>query len=306
MGMDGVAVWRHRWRVCVVVLFQVGREYPAEDACLVGEAEAVKLRAVILVLFSLLLLFPTYWMIAGSLQPLSGVLRIPPALLPRNVTLANYAALFKHNPIVRWAANTGAIAVAGTVLGVFTASLAGYAFSAYRLPRWALWAFVAALAVPRMAIVVPQFVSLRRLGPWLGVLVPLICYPAGVLLFKVQADALPRSIHDAAKMDGATAWQTFSRLILPLCIPAIGIMVIGKAFEAMGDYLWQSLFLTQRESMTLMVGLVAATTRRQEIAVNPIGATLAAGVLMFVPFLLVFLVFQRSFKQSLLGGATKE
>ena len=266
----------------------------------------MRLRAVTLVLFSLLLLFPTYWMIAGSLQPLAGVLRIPPTLIPRNVTLANYAVLFNHNPIVRWAANTGAVAVAGTVLGVFTAALAGYAFSAYRLPRWSLWTFVAALAVPRMAIVIPQFVTLRSLGPWLGVLVPLVCYPAGVLLFKVQADALPRSLHDAAKMDGATTWQTFSRLILPLCTPAIGIMVIGKAFEAMGDYLWQSLFLTQRESMTLLVGLVAATTRRQEIAVNPIGATLAAGVLMFVPFLLVFLVFQRSFKQSLLGGATKE
>ena len=271
-----------------------------------GDSRIVRLRAVTLVLFSLLLLFPTYWMIAGSLQPLAGVLRIPPTLIPRNVTLANYAVLFNHNPIVRWAANTGAVAVAGTVLGVFTAALAGYAFSAYRLPRWSLWTFVAALAVPRMAIVIPQFVTLRSLGPWLGVLVPLVCYPAGVLLFKVQADALPRSLHDAAKMDGATTWQTFSRLILPLCTPAIGIMVIGKAFEAMGDYLWQSLFLTQRESMTLLVGLVAATTRRQEIAVNPIGATLAAGVLMFVPFLLVFLVFQHSFKQSLLGGATKE
>ena len=270
-----------------------------------GDSRIVRLRAVTLVLFSLLLIFPTYWMIAGSLQPLAGVLRIPPTLIPRNVTLANYAVLFNHNPIVRWAANTGAVAVAGTVLGVFTAALAGYAFSAYRLPRWSLWTFVAALAVPRMAIVIPQFVTLRSLGPWLGVLVPLVCYPAGVLLFKVQADALPGSIHDAAKMDGATAWQTFSRLILPLCTPAIGIMVIGKAFEAMGDYLWQSLFLTQRESMTLLVGLVAATTRRQEIAVNPIGATLAAGVLMFVPFLLVFLVFQRSFKQSLLGGVEK-
>lgn len=272
---------------------------------MVGEAAQVRLRAVVVILFSLLLLFPTYWMIAGSLQPLSGVLRIPPTFLPRNATLSNYAILFKHNPIVRWVANTGAITVAGTVLGVFSAALAGYAFSVYRLPRWVMWAFVAALAVPRMAIVIPQFVTLRSLGPWLGVLVPLVCYPAGVLLFKVQADALPKSIHDAAKMDGATGWQTFSQLILPLCTPAIGIMVIGKAFEAMGDYLWQSLFLTQRDSMTLLVGLVAATTRRQEIAVNPIGATLAAGVLMFVPFLLVFLVFQRSFKQSLLGGAER-
>jgi multiple sugar transport system permease protein len=269
----------------------------------------VRLRAVAVVLLSLALLFPTYWMIAGSLQPLAGVLRIPPELIPRRLTLANYATLFAHNPIARWAANTGALAVVSTLGAVLTAAMAGYAFAVYRLPKWLYWAFVAALAVPRVAIVIPQFVTFRVLGlgrGWVGVLLPLLSYPVGVLLFRVQAEALPGSIHDAAKMDGASEWQTFTRLILPLCTPALGIMAIGKGMEALGDYLWQSLLLTGRESMTLIVGLVAATARRQEIAVNPIGATLAAGVLMMLPMLLVFLVFQRSFKQSLLGGSSKE
>ena len=267
-----------------------------------------RLRLAAIILFSLALLFPTYWMVAGSLQPLAGVLRIPPELVPRRLTLGNYATLFKHNPIVRWVVNTGVLTVVATVLGVFTAALAGYAFSVYRIPAWVFWCFVAALAVPRISIVIPQFVTFRVFGlrGWLGVLVPLIFYPSGVLLFKVQVDGLPKSLHDAATMDGAGAWQTFARLILPLCVPTLGLLVIGKAFEAMGDFLWQSLLLTQRDSMTLMVGLVAATMRRQEIAVNPIGVTLAAGVLMFLPMLAVFLVFQRSFKQSLLGGSVKE
>ena len=266
------------------------------------------LRLAAIILFSLLLLFPTYWMVAGSFQSLQGVLRIPPELVPRHLTLSNYAALFRNNPIVRWAANTGVLTVVATVSGVFTAALAGYAFSVYRIPGWVFWCFVAALAVPRISIVIPQFVTFRVFGlrGWLGVLVPLIFYPSGVLLFKVQVDGLPGSLHDAAKMDGAGAWQTFARLILPLCVPTLGLLVIGKAFESIGDYLWQSLLLTGRESMTLMVGLVAATSRRQEIAVNPIGVTLAAGVLMMLPMLVVFLVFQRSFKQSLLGGALKE
>jgi ABC-type glycerol-3-phosphate transport system permease component len=267
-----------------------------------------KVRTVGVILFSLLLLFPTYWMVVGSLQPLQGVLRLPPELVPRHITMANYTILFKNNPIVRWAANTGAITVVAVVLGVFTAALAGYAMSAYRIPKWVFWSFVAVLALPRMAIVIPQFVTFRVFGfrGFVGVLIPLVCFPSGVLLFKVQADALPKSIHDAAKIDGATPWQTFIHLVLPLCIPALGIMVISKAMEAMGDYLWQSLLLTRKEMMTMMVGLVGATMRRGEIAINPIGATLAAGVLMMLPMLLVFVVFQRSFKQSLLGGATKE
>jgi multiple sugar transport system permease protein len=267
-----------------------------------------KLRIAVVVFISLVLVFPTYWMVAGSFQSLQGVMRLPPELIPRHLTTVNYAVLFKINPVALWAVNTGALTVVSVVLGVLTAALAGYAFSAYRVPKWVFWAFVAALALPRMAIVIPQFITFQTLGlrRWIGVLLPLVCYPSGVLLFRVQADSLPKSIHDAAKIDGATPMQTFFHLVLPLCTPAVGIMIINKAMEAMGDYLWQSLMLTQKNDMTLMVGLVAATQRRYDIAVNPIGATLAAGVLMFLPMVLVFIVFQRSFKQSLLGGAVRE
>jgi|SRR3990167_4168269 len=268
-----------------------------------------KVRAALIVLFSLLLLFPTYWMLAGSLQPISGVLRLPPNLVPRAVTVGNYVALFKHNPISRWALNTVALGGLSVIGAVGTAAVAGYAFSAFHMPVCIWWAFIVTLMVPRVAIVIPQFAvfhGLRLAGGWVGVFLPLLYYPTGILLFRVHADGMPKSLRDAARIDGASEGQIFTRIVLPLATPVIGILVIGKAFEALGDYLWQSLILTGREEMTLIVGLVAATGRRQEISVNPIGVTLAAGILMMAPMLVVFLVFQRSFRYNLLGGAIKE
>lgn len=269
----------------------------------------MKLAAVLL--FSLALLFPTYWMITGSVQPLTGVMRLPPEPWPRTASLENYRELARRNPLLRWYANTGLVTVLATVGAVLTAAMAGYGFSAYRFPgRTVLWwLIIAALALPRMAIVIPQFVLLRHLGlarGLIGVLVPLWAFPAGVLLFRAHADTIPGSLHDAARIDGAGEWQIFTRIVAPLCRPVLGIMVIAKCFEAIGDYLWQSLMLTQSPAMTIVVGLVAATQRRSEISVNPIGITLAAGVLMMIPMLAVFLVFQRSFRHGLLGGATKE
>lgn len=266
---------------------------------------------IVLIVFSLSVLFPTYWMVIGSLQPMDGLVKIPPNMIPKSPRLENYTKLFTRNPLIAWIRNTTIITTIGTILSVATAAMAGYAFSAlaFRGSRILWWIFLACLALPRMSIIIPQFVTFRILKishGFMGVIVPVICYPAGVLLFRLHADALPGGIYDAAKIDGASVWQTFTNIVLPLCTPVLGVLTIGKACDILGDYLWQSLILTQPKELTLVVGLVNVTQKRYEIADNTIGIMLSAGVLMMIPMLAVFITFQRSFKISLLGGGVKE
>lgn len=272
---------------------------------------ARKLRAAAIFALSVALLFPTYWMIVGSFQTLEGVMRLPPELIPRSVTFSNYTFLLTKYPVARWFLNTMGLTVVSVVLSVISVAMAGYAFSVYK-SKWlslVYMGFLISLMLPRTAMVIPQFVVFSKLNlstNMVGALVPLLYFPIGILLFRVQAETIPKSLRDAARMDGASDWQHFIHVVLPLCKPTVGILIITKAYEAIGDYLWQSLVLTKGTNMTAMVGLVMATMRRSDMRVNPISVNLAAGVLMFLPLLAVFLVFQRSFKHSLLGGAIKE
>jgi len=272
-------------------------------------------KAAIIVILSAVLLFPMYLMVMGSFQTSQHIMRIPPEVLPREFSLANYRRIFEENPVARWVTNTVALGLLYVSVSVMGATMAGYALALYRFPgrRIMHWCFVAAIAIPRLAFIIPQYVVLRQFGLGTGLIgagFPLILFPMGVLIFRMFIEALPRSIDDAARIDGANEWQTIRYIIVPLCGPALGLLAITKGFEVIGDYLWQSLILTRGIEKTLIVGVIELMRRSGTTAgardVNPIGMQLAGSMMLFLPMVLIFLAGQGTFRSGLTGGAVKE
>src|SRR2546425_2903421 len=180
---------------------------------------------VLLLVAGALSLFPLYWLFLTSLSPTQYVVRVPPEVIPRELTLGNYQRLFETTPIVRWLVNT--VVIAGVITGfhLLFDSMAGYAFAKRRFPgkNAMFWLVVSTLTVPAQVTLIPVFFILRTLGlldTYPGVILPRLADVFGVFLMKQFIQTLPTEYEHAARVDGASEWQVYRHIIVPLSRPA--------------------------------------------------------------------------------------
>ena len=260
-----------------------------------------------------LLLFPVYYMVAGSFMDLRGILRQPPMLWPRPATLRNYTRLLGGQPVLTWAANTGLVA-AGIVVGSTAVSaMAGYAFATQSGLAWLYWLFLVSIMIPRSVLIIPMFVQMRQLhisGTLWAVIVPALFYPVGIFLYKNYVETIPRAMIDCARIDGASEVRLLRSVIAPLSKSALAAIGVMKFVEALTDYIWQFLVLLEDERQTWVVGLVGRILMQRgggsEMNQNAIGLQLAAGTLMFLPLLAAFVTLQKHFREGVMNGGVRE
>lgn len=269
------------------------------------------MRLAVTIFAALVLLFPVYYMAQGSFQDIQGVLSVPPRLAPKTPTLDNYELLFSQPGIGRWALNS-LVAFVGYVGGsIVVNGTAGYAFSFARFPGKGLLygAFLAALMISRVSIIIPQFVLTRQIGliGMPAVILMTAFSPAFIFLFRSYFDTIPRSLVECARIDGAGDGRIFTRIILPLSGPIVGAVVVMRGVEALSDYIWQMLNLTADKSKTLLVGLTQAIHLvRMGRSMKDIGFELAVGMVLLVPLILIFALSSRYFIEGITLGGVKE
>src|ERR671934_2235243 len=186
-------------------------------------------------------LFPLYWLFLTSLSPTQYVVRVPPEVLPRELTFGNYQRLFETTPIVRWLVNTVVIAGVITAFHLLFDSMAGYAFAKRRFPGRNLmfWLIVSTLTVPAQVTLIPVFFILRTLGlldTYPGVIIPGLADVFGIFLMKQYIQTLPTELEHAARVDGASEWQVYRRIVLPLSRPAppgLPVFTFPRLWEAL-------------------------------------------------------------------------
>ena len=269
------------------------------------------MRRIALLVVMVLMLLPVYFMFTGSLQDINGVFAMPPQVIPRGVTGMNYAWILSL-PVARWALNTVLLIAFGVALSVSVVTMAAYAFAFYRFPlKRALWLLLlAGIMVPRIALVIPQFVVISKLGisgTLAAVILPAALFPIGIYLARTYFQTVPMSLIESARMDGASEFQILTRVVAPVSRPIITTLVLFTTTFSLGDYLWQMLQLQREGRQTLLVGLMRASMvagARSDMAVNPIGHSLAVGAVLLIPLLVVFFSASRYFT-SALGGAVK-
>ena len=246
-------------------------------------------------------LVPALWVLITSLKPSPDIVRLPPEWIPWPPTLEHYGeVLFSSSRTARIgrAFVNSAIVSLGTVLvSVATSALAAYPLARMRFPgRDVVFAvIVGSLMVPNAVLLVPQYVLTQRLG-WLstyqGMIVPeaALTFAFGVFLLRQFFLGIPSELEEAARIDGANAWQVFARVVLPLSQPVLAALAIFSFRSAWNDFLWPLIAVNKPEMFPLPVALALLRSAYSSESYGPImaGATLSA-----LPLLVVFLVANR-------------
>ena len=268
-------------------------------------------RTILIILF-VLLLAPVYWMFTGSLQDSYGVFLMPPRIFPKSPTLSNYVRLLSEPAVPRWVLNTILTVGLSVMLSVGLPVSAGYAFAFYEFrAKKILWMFLlAGIMVPRISVVVPLFVVINKLqlsGTLTAVILATGLSPVGMFLARTYFESVPKSVLESARIDGANEAQILSRIVVPVSRPIVTALALFASIACLQDYMWQMLVLQRPKVQTLLVGLTRTVMNRgggSETNLNPIGQSLAAGVILLMPLIVIFAVANKYFT-TVLGGAEK-
>jgi len=262
----------------------------------------------VLVLFAALSVYPISRILTISLRPSDQLLSRSLAVIPDGATLDNYRQLLTETPFLRWLANSLLVAGVVTITGVALASTAGYALSRHRFKgrKAALSGILVTQMFPATMLLLPLYIVLIKLGlinSYVGIVV---IYSATALPFcvwqmKGYYDTIPASLEEAATIDGASPWQAFFRVILPLAAPALVITALFSFMSAWNEYVVAAVVLQDVDMFTMPVGL----KQFQGSMSTQWGLYAAGSLLVSLPVVVLFLVLSRYLISGLTLGAVK-
>jgi multiple sugar transport system permease protein len=247
---------------------------------------------------------PFVWMISTSLKPMAEVFAFPPTLFSAAPQPANYARIFTTIPFGRAIANSLIVAGSVTVLQLIVCSLAAYAFACLRFRgREVLFLiYLSALMVPSQVTLIPNFILIRNLG-WIdtyqGLILPYAFSSFGTFLLRQYMKTIPRDLIEAARIDGASHFQIYFTLILPLARPALGALAIFTFVAQWNNFLWPLITTTKVDMQVTTVAL--ASLQGQFNTDWPLLMT--GSVLAILPMLVVFALGNRSFISGITTGS---
>jgi multiple sugar transport system permease protein len=258
---------------------------------------------IALVVLSLLSLVPFLWMISTSLKTRAEVFTYPPILIPEQPQWENYLRVFEAFPFARYTLNTAFVTIMVTLFQTLTSAMAAYAFARLVFPgRDRLFLlYLGTLMIPGVVTLIPSYILMTdKFLNWINTYAALIV-PASLggafntFLIRQFFLSLPRELEDAALIDGASPFQIFFRITLPLSKSILAIVAIFVFIGTWNSFLWPLLMMSTPEKQVLTVGLAAMQgrwgTRWPE---------LMAGTLMStVPIILLLVVFQNYVEEGL-------
>jgi multiple sugar transport system permease protein len=253
-------------------------------------------------------IFPFLIAIATSFKTEPNATANPLSLAPSPLTTSAFHQL-KDQDFLLWVKNSAIVTLSVTFLRVFLDSLAGYALARLRFRgRGAAFAtIVAVMAVPGVVLLIPKFLMIRQLGiydSYYGMIIPLLVDAAGVFIMKNFFESIPVSVEESARIDGASIFQTYRLIVLPMARPAL-ITIFILAFQGSWNELAQFIISTQSAGLNTLTKGVAQLSSGQLGVGNRYPLKLAASTLMTIPVALLFFVFQRRI-MNVASGAVKE
>ncbi len=261
---------------------------------------------IVLITVALFTLVPFVWMISSSLKLDREVFTYPIQWIPETFRWNNYVLIWEKVPMVTYFKNTTFIALIVTCLQTLTSSFAAYAFAKLTFKgRDVLFlAYIATIAVPWQAYMLPQFILMRSIGLYdtLWAMVVLQAFSAfGVFLMRQFYQGVPTELCEAARIDGLSEYGIWARIMLPLSKAAIATLVIFTFVNTWNDYMGPMIYLTRDENKTIQVGL------RRFIQENSSDYHLimAASLVSLIPVSVVFLCLQKYFIEGIATSGLK-
>jgi multiple sugar transport system permease protein len=271
---------------------------------------------VVAIAFAILFIVPFYWMLISSVKSPQEGTRVPPTLIPETWVWQNFSDAVSFIPFSLFALNSAIITLGITIGAVLSNTVIAYGFSRIDWPGRdkVFYVCLATIFLPYPVILVALFDIFGKLpafgiqgsNSWVNTFLPLIVpaffgNPFYIFLIRQFMLTIPRELSDAARVDGASEFQTFWKVILPLTKPAVTVVGIFAAVAAWNEFLLPLLYLHEQTKYPLAVGL-AFFTSEHDVSYNLL---MAAATLVVLPVVVIFLLAQRFFIEGVTVGGVK-
>ncbi|WP_437630082.1 carbohydrate ABC transporter permease [Sorangium sp. So ce854] len=273
------------------------------------------LRAVFYLLVAAIVLFtvfPFVWAFVSSIKPDSELFTTPVRYWPDDVTLENYRLVLENGEFQTALLNSVIVAVSVTALSLAVGSLAAYSLGRFRFRGRSvvLYTVLAMTIFPQIAVLgalfeMINFFKLYNQLPALILTYLIFTLPFTVWVLTGFLKAIPREIEEAAYVDGATPWQVFTKIMLPLSVPGMATTGILAFIAAWNEFLFALSFTQTPDKRTVTYAIQAFSTTTSGLYEIPWGQTMAASIVVTVPLVVLTLVFQRRILAGLTAGAVK-
>ena len=284
---------------------------------------------IVLALLGVITVFPFVWMVLSSFKTNGEIQSIVQTLLPQEATIDNYMNLqqtfdflrYFMNSIfiidnymnlqqtfdfLRYFMNSIFIAVAVTAIVIYTSCLCGYVLGKYQFKgKNVIFGFVMmTMMVPWSVTIIPRYTMFMEAGlqdTYISLILPVMVSGFGIFMMKQNMESIPDELIEAARMDGSNEFQTFHRLVLPLCKNGISAIAIFQFLWVWEDYLWPYLMIDSEGKQLLAVGLTLFNGRYS----TDYGGLFAATTISILPVIIVYVIFQKRFVAGVAAGAVK-
>lgn len=261
---------------------------------------------VVLILGAFVMMIPFLYTLSTSLK--ENVFVFEPSFIPENPTLENFNVAWNSNNFQLYFFNSLKVSIISTVLTVAVAATQAYAFARMTFPgkNIVFNFYLLTMMIPGMLFIIPQFIEARALNLLNTHLGLIVFYVAGSIPFQTFLlrgffSSIPKTIEEAAYMDGAGRFTTFLRVVLPLALPALGTSAILSFMGNWDEFTWALTIINDVDLRTLPIALRLFQGQNA----SAWGLVFAAALIAIIPVILMFVTFQRAFVQSVATGGVK-
>jgi multiple sugar transport system permease protein len=253
---------------------------------------------IVMIILSVVFMIPLIWLVSTSLKEQGQVFAHPPIWIPKPIMWSNYPEALERAPLLRWLGNTATITALAIAGNVISSSMVAFGFARLRFPgRDGLFILLlSTMMLPHVVTLIPRFIMFRSLG-WLDSFLPMVVPPFfgggayNIFLVRQFYLTIPLDFDEAARIDGASNWTIWRRILVPLSMPALTAIAIFSFVYYWNDFMQPLIYLFTEEKKTLALGLRAF--------VNPYDASwhisMAASMFLVIPVMILFFFGQRYF-----------
>ncbi|NLJ65458.1 MAG: carbohydrate ABC transporter permease [Christensenellaceae bacterium] len=263
---------------------------------------------IMLLIFTLVTILPFLWMISSSFKGQEAIRTIPIRWIPEHPTLEGYERVFNMQgfSFIRSSLNSLVLAIACTFVAVTSATMAAFVFAKlpFRGSGKLFGIYLATMMIPGTVTMVPNYIILRVLGlldTYTGLILPSLANAFGVFLMRQSMMSVNNAYMESAYIDGASLYQIFFRIMLPMVTPTLSTMILLSFMGSWNSYLWPLIVLTSTNKQTLQVVL----GNMNGMYKNNEHVLMAGAVLTILPILFVYLVSQKYVDQGISIGGIK-
>ena len=259
-----------------------------------------------LILLSLIILLPFFWMVSSSLKTSQDVFSVPMSWLPETIVWENFSEIWTKIPLLLFFKSSFKLAIIITVLQVLTSSFAAYPFAKMNFPGKDIifLCYVATIAVPWQVYMIPQFIIVRNMhlaDTHLSLILMQAFTAFGVFLMRQCYLGIPKELSEAARIDGLSEFGIYAKIMLPLSKPSIATLIIFTFVNTWNDYMGPMIYLNSNELKTIQLGLRMFITQYSA----DYNLIMAAALVSLIPVGVLFLSMQRFFIEGVASSGIK-